>query len=81
MNGHLEGDLPQLGDLLTMGINSWLNGMILQVPPPWWGIVARQTWEWEVAQNLNTPCISELMKEHPKSHSFSNLMEKRNNHK
>ena len=30
MNGHLEGEHPQLDDLLTMVINHLLNGMILQ---------------------------------------------------
>ena len=34
MNGRLEGEQPYLGDLLTMGINHLLNGMILQVTPP-----------------------------------------------
>ena len=29
--GHLEGEQPQLGDLLIMVINHLLNGMILQV--------------------------------------------------
>ena len=29
--GHLEGEYPQLGDLLTMVISHLLNGMILQV--------------------------------------------------
>ncbi len=29
--GHLEGEQPQSGDLLTMVINHLLNGMILQV--------------------------------------------------
>ena len=28
---HLEGEQPQLGDLLTMVINHLLNGMLLQV--------------------------------------------------
>ena len=28
----MEGEQPQLGDLLTMVINHLLNGMILQVP-------------------------------------------------
>ena len=31
MNGHLEREQPQLGDLLTIDINHLLNGMILQV--------------------------------------------------
>ena len=31
MNGHLEGEQPYLGELLTMVINHFLNGMILQV--------------------------------------------------
>ena len=31
MNGHLEGEHPQLGDLLTMVINHLLNGMILRL--------------------------------------------------
>ena len=31
MNGHLEGEQPYLGDLLTMVINHLLNGMIIQV--------------------------------------------------
>ena len=31
MNAHLEGEQPQLGDLLTMVINHVLIGMILQV--------------------------------------------------
>ena len=31
--GHLEGEQPYLGDLLTMVINHLLTGMILQVPP------------------------------------------------
>ena len=30
-NAHLEGEQPQLGDLLAMVINHLLNGMILQV--------------------------------------------------
>ena len=30
--GHVEGEQPQLGDLLTMITNHLLNGMILQVP-------------------------------------------------
>ena len=30
---YLEGEQPQLGDLLTMVINHFLAGMILQVPP------------------------------------------------
>ena len=29
--GHLEGEQPYLGDLLTMVTNHLLNGMILQV--------------------------------------------------
>ena len=29
--GHLEGEQPYLGDLLTMVINHLLTGMILQV--------------------------------------------------
>ena len=29
--GHLEGELPYLGELLSMVINHLLNGMILQV--------------------------------------------------
>ena len=31
MNGHLEGEHPYLGDLLTIVINQLLPGMILQV--------------------------------------------------
>ena len=31
MNGHLEGELPYLGELLSMVINHLLTGMILQV--------------------------------------------------
>ena len=29
-SGHLEGEQPYLGDLLTMVMNHLLNGMILQ---------------------------------------------------
>ena len=29
--GHLEGEQPYLGDLLTMAINHLLSGMILQI--------------------------------------------------
>ena len=32
--GHLEGEQPQLGDLLAIVINYLLNGMIHQVPSP-----------------------------------------------
>ena len=31
MNGHLAGEQPQLGDLLTIVANYLLTGMILQV--------------------------------------------------
>ena len=68
MNGHLEGEQPYLGDLLTIVINHLLTGMLLQAPPfhslyfcctGWVGLIANRTfflestW-WKPWWNLGT---------------------------
>ena len=45
-SGHLEGEQPFLGDLLTMVINHLLTGMILQVPS------GKLRWQMENDPNL-----------------------------
>ncbi len=57
MNGHLEGEQPYLGDLLTMVINHLLNGMTLQVTGFWAHFVNLDGFFWRFFVEDSAECM------------------------